>query len=62
MKMQKFYSTMFEMRQKGDYKDLVEFHKEDVKRWLDEAEKFIEIIEKITRKMISSEYKRRKRN
>ena len=58
----KFYFTMFEMRQKGDYKDLVEFHKEDVERWLDEAEKFIEIIEKITHKMIPSECEKRARN
>ena len=33
----RFYSRMFERRQKGDYRDLVEFDKKDVKEWLVKA-------------------------
>jgi len=39
--MGKFYSQMFEFRQKGDYKDLVKFNQDDVRRWLDKAVEFI---------------------
>jgi len=42
---------MFEFRQKGDYKDLVEFNYDDVKRWLDKANKFIFRINSLTRNM-----------
>lgn len=39
--MGKFYNQMFEFRQKGDYKDLVEFNRDDVQRWLNKANEFI---------------------
>jgi uncharacterized protein (UPF0332 family) len=33
---------MYDFRQKGDYGDFVEFEKEKVKEWLDEASAFID--------------------
>lgn len=47
----KFYSDMLDNRQEGDYKDFVEFQKEEVKVWLDKAELFIEEIEKAISKI-----------
>lgn len=47
-----FYSEMFEKRQKSDYKDLVEFKKEDVQKWLKKAEEFINKIEELTLRLI----------
>lgn len=43
----KFYSEIFEKRQKGDYKDLVTFEKDDVSSWIIKAEQFISTVEKI---------------
>jgi len=43
-----FYSDMFKRRQKGDYKDFVEFEKQDVEEWLEKSEKFINKIDKLT--------------
>ena len=43
--MGKFYSRMFEFRQKGDYGDFVKFEEEKIKEWLDTANLFIEEIE-----------------
>ena len=48
----KFYSEMLDNRQEGDYKDFVKFEKEDVKVWLEKAEKFIDKIEKLTLNLI----------
>jgi uncharacterized protein (UPF0332 family) len=42
----KFYSKMFDFRQKGDYEDLVYFEEEDVKIWLETAEKYMKVLEK----------------
>jgi len=43
----KFYNRMFEFRQKSDYEEFSEFERNDVERWLKQAEEFIEEIEKI---------------
>ena len=48
--MGKFFSRMFEFRQKGDYGDFVEFEKEKVKEWLEMADIFIEEIDKVIEK------------
>lgn len=48
----KFYSDMLDNRQEGDYKDFVEFEKEDVREWLRKAEEFISKIEETTLKII----------
>lgn len=37
----RFFTEMFEFRQKADYKDFVEFKKEDVEIWLKNAGEFI---------------------
>ncbi len=42
-KLGRFYNRMFEHREMGDYGELVEFEKEDVKRWLKEAEEFLSV-------------------
>ena len=46
----RFYSRMYEFRQKGDYGDFVEFEREKVKEWLDQASMFIEEMDKIIEK------------
>lgn len=43
----RFYSNMFDFRQKSDYGDFVVFESEKVKGWLLKAEQFIEGLEKI---------------
>lgn len=43
--MGRFYSRMFEFRQKSDYGDFVQFEEEKVKEWLVKAKQFIEEIE-----------------
>jgi len=48
----KFYSEMFDNRQEGDYKDFVEFEKEDVKIWLKKATEFINVVVNLTQKTI----------
>jgi uncharacterized protein (UPF0332 family) len=50
--MGKFYSKIFEERQEGDYKDFAKFNAEDVKKWLSNAENFIDEIEKLTTDII----------
>ncbi len=42
-----FYSRMYDFRQKGDYGDFVEFEKEKVKEWLDQASMFLDEMNKI---------------
>lgn len=51
----RFYSEIFEKRQKGDYKDFVEFKKEDAEEWLKKAEEFINKIEKLTLQIIEEQ-------
>lgn len=41
----RFFSKMFEFRQKSDYGDFVEFEEEKVREWLEAAEQFIKEIE-----------------
>ena len=46
----RFYSRMYDFRQKGDYGDFVEFEKEKVKEWLDRASVFIDEMDRIIEK------------
>lgn len=50
-----FYNRMFTSRQEGDYGDFIEFEKEKVQQWLNEAEDFINEIEKIISKIIEKQ-------
>lgn len=50
----KFYKDIFKNRQKGDYKDLIKFEEDDVKKWLSQAERFICEIKKYINKMEKS--------
>jgi uncharacterized protein len=43
----RFYARMFDFRQKGDYGDFVEFEREKVKEWLDQASIFIDEVDRI---------------
>ena len=50
-----FYHKMFEYREKADYRDLVQFSKEEVSRWLEEAETFIVTLERLFSNVPKSE-------
>lgn len=43
----RFYSLLFEFRQKGDYIDFVEFERVKVRAWLKQAAKFVKVIEAV---------------
>ena len=43
----RFYSRMFEFRQKSDYADFVEFEREKVAEWLDKAGTFLAELERV---------------
>ena len=43
----RFYNRMFEYRKVGDYGDLVEFKEEKVRKWLENAKKFLNTIKKL---------------
>ena len=51
----KFYTDMYDRRQKGDYRDFVKFEKKDVEVWLETAEAFIDKVEKLTLTFIEKE-------
>ncbi|MCL5770674.1 MAG: HEPN domain-containing protein [Actinobacteria bacterium] len=42
-----FYNKIFEFRQRGDYEEFVEFDKEEVKRWLNNAKDFVNSAEQV---------------
>lgn len=48
----RLYFEMFERRQTGDYRDFIEFKKEDVAKWVDEAKEFVSKIEEIVLKIL----------
>jgi uncharacterized protein (UPF0332 family) len=43
----KFFSKMFDFRQKGDYADFVDFKEKEVKEWLEKANEYIKELDKI---------------
>ena len=51
----KFYSTIFEFRQRSDYEDFVEFEEYEVNEWLKKAENFLEKIEELINRKIRTE-------
>jgi uncharacterized protein (UPF0332 family) len=48
----RFYSRMYDFRQKGDYGDFVEFESEKVKEWFDQASMFINEMDRIIKNKI----------
>ena len=48
----KFFNTIFEFRQKGDYGDFIEFEKDKVEIWLKEAERLVTAINKVIEELI----------
>jgi len=44
----RFFDTLYDNRQKGDYADMVSFHGKEVGDWLELTGKFIEVITRIT--------------
>jgi len=43
---------LFKRRQTGDYRDFIEFKKEDVEKWISKAKEFVGKVEKITLKIL----------
>lgn len=43
----KFFSRMYDFRQKGDYADFVKFEAEKMKEWLTLAEHFIKELDQV---------------
>jgi len=43
----KFYSKIFDFRQEGDYDDFASFEEEKVKNWLEQAEKYLQILDRL---------------
>jgi uncharacterized protein (UPF0332 family) len=43
----RFYSRMFEFRQKSDYADFVSFEREKVAEWIEKAEAFLAELERV---------------
>jgi uncharacterized protein (UPF0332 family) len=46
----RFFSRMYDFRQKGDYADFVQFEEEKMKEWLVSAEHFINEIDQVIEK------------
>jgi uncharacterized protein (UPF0332 family) len=51
--MGRFFSDMNDNRQEGDYKDFVDFDRDEVALWLAKADDFIQTIKAVTAKDIS---------
>ena len=49
------FDKLYDNRQKGDYADLFRFDLEVVRTWYEEARKFVETIDGITKKEIATE-------
>ena len=47
-----FFSDMQDSRQEGDYKDFVQFNREEVAQWLAKAELFIVTVEEISQQNV----------
>ena len=53
--MGELYDKLFDTRQKGDYADLVHFNPDEVKPWLKDVENFVESLERLIQKEITTE-------
>ncbi len=48
------YDELYEARQRGDYIELVNFEKEQVEHWYNQAKEFVETVASLIKKNISS--------
>ena len=44
----RFYDELFEARQRGDYIELVDFEKDQITKWLQQAREFINAVKPLT--------------
>lgn len=49
----RFFSRMYDFRQKGDYADYVQFEEEKIKEWLAQAESFINEVDQVIEKEVT---------
>ncbi|MFH0793169.1 MAG: HEPN domain-containing protein [bacterium] len=49
------YMELYEMRNKGDYQDLVKINPETIRPWIPEAEKFVAFVTALAKKTIEGE-------
>ena len=49
----RFFSRMYDFRQKGDYADFVQFEEAKIKEWLVLAESFINEVDQVIRKEVN---------
>jgi uncharacterized protein (UPF0332 family) len=52
--MGRFYDTLFDNRQKGDYADLVCFDVRDVQGWLDRTAEFVRHLTELTQRLLEA--------
>ena len=49
----RFFSRMYDFRQKGDYADYVQFEEAKIKEWLAQAESFIDEVDQVIEKEVT---------
>lgn len=49
----RFFSRIYDFRQKGDYADYVQFEEAKIKEWLAQAESFIDEVEQVIEKEVT---------
>ena len=49
----RFFSRMYDFRQKGDYADYVQFEEAKMKEWLAQAESFIDEVDQVIEKEVT---------
>ena len=52
----RFFSRMYDFRQKGDYADYVQFEEAKIKEWLASAEAFINDVDQVIRQEMSQPF------
>ena len=52
----RFFSRMYDFRQKGDYADFVQFEEAKIKEWLASAEVFINELDQVTQQEMSQPF------
>ncbi len=56
MELGQLYDRLFDNRQKGDYADLVWFDSDEVRPWLEETKKFVDVVGKLMKEKSGREY------